>query len=299
MGINKMNDFQENIDRQFEFNKARNLFCSEINSSLRFIPETILAIEKIEKIDTTSKNMLLDYVTNKTIEEFCRVNQYYSFNEKAKKDLRKIYANLFLSFRKRKYPIDVIAKTHYENLVNWLRETNPFAEKIYLSKDEIIDNVACSEYSHTLQIEILQIEINKIKSPVMDIGCGMQGNLVTHLRENGIEAYGIDRFARNDPFLIKSDWFEYEFGKNKWGTIISNLGFSNHFKHHHYRNDGDFIMYAKKYMDLLNSLKIGGCFLYAPELDFIEQYLDESKYQITKRSVGRYDFNAVKVKRLI
>lgn len=298
MGKNKINNFQESIDKQLEFNKAKNLFCSEINSSLRFIPETILAIEKIGEIDTVSKNLLLDYVTNKALEEFCRVNQYYSFNEKAKKDLRKIYADLFLSFRKKKISIDVISKKHYENLVNWLRETNPFAEKIYLSKDEIIETVACSEYSHTLQIEILQINLDQLIDPVLDIGCGMQGNLVTHLRKNGIEAYGIDRFAKNDPFLSKSDWFEYEFEKNKWGTIISNLGFSNHFKHHHFRNDGDFVIYAKKYMDILNSLKIGGCFHYAPDLDFIEKYLDESKYQTTRRSIGNYDFKAVKVLRL-
>lgn len=62
----------------------------------------------------------------------------------------------------------------------------------------------------------------------------------------------------------------------KWGTIVSNLGFSNHFNHHNLREDGNFIKYAKTYMNILYSLKPGECFHYAPDLPFIEKYLDEN-----------------------
>lgn len=125
-----------------------------------------------------------------------------------------------------------------------------------------------------------------------------KGNLVLYLRQKGIEAYGFDRFAYNNSFLTNSDWFEYKFEKEKWGTITSNLGFSNHFQHHHFRNDGKFVDYAKKYMDILNSLKIGGGFHYAPDLPFIEQYLDLDKYKLKKKNVCDYKFKSMKIERL-
>ncbi len=136
---------------------------------------------------------------------------------------------LFANLKNNKSSIESIAERHYRNLVKWLQETNSFAEKIYTSKGELIESVACSEYSPDLQIEILQIDIHQIGEPVLDIGCGQQGYLVLFLRQNGVEAYGFDRFAYTNPALSNSDWFEYKFEKNKWGTIISNLGFSNHF----------------------------------------------------------------------
>lgn len=209
-----------------------------------------------------------------------------------------MYVDLIANVKIHKSSIDLIAKKHYDNLIKWLQETNSFAEKIYTSKGEMIESVACSEYSPDLQIEILQIDINKIIEPVLDIGCGRQGNLVLFLRQNSIDAYGFDRFAYDNSALSNSDWFEYKYEKAKWGTIISNLGFSNHFQHHHFRRDGNFIEYAKKYMDILGSLKIGGNFHYAPDLPFVEQYLDKDKYQLTIRSIRNYEYKSTKIKRL-
>lgn len=241
---------------------------------------------------------MIDYLTNRSVQEFCKINQYYTFDKQAHLILRNLYAELFTNIKTRKYSIGSIAETHYHNLMKWLQETNSFAEKIYNSKGEMIESVICSEYSPDLQIEILQIDINQIVEPVLDIGCGNQGSLVLYFRQKGIEAYGFDRFVCDNSFLSNSDWLEYKFEKDKWGTITSNLGFSNHFQHHHFRNDGNFIEYTKKYMDILNSLKIGGCFHYAPDLPFVEQYLNEDKYQIIKCNIGDYEFKSTKIKRL-
>jgi hypothetical protein len=293
-----MKSLQENIDKQLEFNRGKNLFYNGIINSLKFNPETIDAIKKIGKIDIVSENLLIDNLTNKVLQEFCGINQYYTFNKRSKKALRDIYYNLFSNIKKNKISTDSIAKKHYESLIKWLQITNSFAEKIYASKAEIIESVACSEYSADLQIEILQIDIKQINEPVLDIGCGKRGNLVMHLRQNGIEAYGFDRFVINNSFLTNSDWFEYKYDKIKWGTIVSNLGFSNHFVHHHLRDDNSFIDYAKLYMNILNSLKIGGSFHYSPDLPFVEQYLDENKYHLTKRNIGGYDFKSIRIKRL-
>lgn len=290
--------FQDSIDKQFEFNQGKNLFYQGILNSLRFSPETLNAIEKIDLIDPDSENLLIDYLTNRAVQEFCKINQYFAFDKQAHLSLRNLYADLFTNIKNRKSSIDSVAEKHYDNLIKWLQETNSFAEKVYASKGEMLESVACSEYSAEMQNEILQIDPDHIIEPVLDIGCGKQGNLVLFLRQKGIEAYGFDRLAFDSPALNNSDWFEFEFEKDKWGTIISNLGFSNHFHHHHLRNDGNFIDYAKKYMEILGSLKTGGSFHYAPDLPFVEQYLDKDKYQLTKLSIGNYEFHSSRIKRL-
>ncbi|HAN19564.1 MAG: hypothetical protein A2X13_15030 [Bacteroidetes bacterium GWC2_33_15] len=290
--------FLENIDKQFQSNKGKNIFSDGIQDSLKFIPETIRAIEQIGEIDKVSENILIDYITNRALDEFCRVNQYYSFDKQARERLRTIYAELFMNIKNYSYPADSVSRIHYENLTRWLRETNSFAEKIYSGKNENIEPVACSEYSAGLQVELLQIDITRLIEPVLDVGCGKQGNLVYYFRELGFEACGFDRFAFEKPFLTRSDWFDYDFGSDKWGTIISNLGFTNHFKHHHFRNDGDFINYAKTYMDILQSLKIGGKFYYAPGISFIESYLDINKYKLAHGNIGNYEFKSVIIERL-
>ncbi len=293
-----MKKFKEIIDKQVAFNCGKNLFFCGVNNSLGFIPETEFSVKRINEIDKDSENLLIDYATDKALREFYRINQYYTFDKQAKKDLREIYVELFLKFRERKTSIKSISGSHYENLSKWLLLSNPFAEKIYLSKDENVESAACSEYSPDIQMEILQIDITKIMEPVLDIGCGEQGNLVQYFCKNRIEAVGFDISAADKSYIAKSDWFEYELGINRWGTITSNLGFSNHFNHHHLRNDGNFIDYANKFMDILNSLKAGGSFHYAPDLPFIEKYLDENKYQITKRTIGKYNFKSTRIKRL-
>ncbi len=293
-----MKIYQDNIETQFEFNRGKNLFYNGILNSLRFSPEILKAIEKADSIDADSENLLIDYLTNRAVQEFCKINQYYTFDKQAHLILRSLYVELFTNIKNRKSSIESIAAEHYDNLIKWLQETNPFAEKIYTSEGEMIESVACSEYSPDLQIEILQIDIDQIIEPVLDIGCGKQGNLVLFLRQNGVDAYGFDRFAYDNSALNNSDWFDYKFEKSKWGTIISNLGFSNHFQHHHFRNDGNFIAYTMKYMEILCSLKIGGNFHYAPDLPFVEQYLDKANYQLTKRSISNYDFRSTIIKRL-
>lgn len=293
-----MNNHLYKIDNQFDYNRGKNLFYSGIINSLRFSPDTLKAIEKIDLIDSDSENLLIDSLTNRAVQEFCKINQYYTFDKQARLALRNLYVDLLANIRSHKTSIDFIADKHFENLRKWLLESNSFAEKIYTSKGEIIEPVACSEYSPELQIDILQIEIHQLVEPVLDIGCGKQGRLVLFLRQKGIDVFGFDRFSFDNSFLSNSDWFEYKFEKEKWGTIISNLGFSNHFQHHHIRSDGNFIEYAKKYMEILDSLKIGGSFHYAPDLPFVEHYLDTDKYQLKKHSIGDYEFNSTRIKRL-
>jgi len=293
-----MNMFRESIGKQFECRQGKNLFHAETNFGTHFIPDTLKAIERLSKLSPDCESVLIDYTTNRALEEFCRINQYYTFDKQSQVSLRNLYASLFLAIRNNPSEFESIAEWHLTNLKNWLTDANPFAAKLYESKAAIIEPVACCEYSPELQINILQIDLEKITGPVLDIGCGKQAKLVHYLRCKGFEALGFDRFVQSDQYLTNSDWMTFEYGTEKWGTITSNLGFSNHFNHHHLRNDGSFIAYAKKYMAILNSLKTGGSFHYAPDLPFIELYLDKQKYQLTKWDVGAEGISSVKIKRL-
>jgi len=294
----QMDKFFKNIDKQIAFNQGKNIFFDQEAKALKFLAGTINAIDDITDIGKEYENILINYTTEKVLEEFCRVNQYFTFNHQAKDDLRKIYRDLFSDLRDRKESKEKISKMHYQNLKKWLVKTNPFAEKIYPNEDEIVEPVYCAQYSPGLQIDILQVDIDRLMEPVLDIGCGKNGNLVNYLCENGIEAYGIDRFSFTVPNLFSSDWLEYNYGIEKWGSVISNLGFSNHFRHHHLREDGNYLEYGKTYMKILNSLKTGGCFHYSPDLPFIEQYLGNDQFDLLKYGNGEYGFKTSVIRRL-
>jgi hypothetical protein len=91
---------------------------------------------------------------------------------------------------------------------------------------------------------------------------------------------------------------EYNYGDQQWGTIISNLGFSNHFRHHNLRNDGDFVTYAKTFMNILQSLRLGGSFFYAPDLPFVEKYLDKTQYTLFKNTLSDSNFMSAQIKKV-
>ncbi len=243
-------------------------------------------------------NILIDYSTDRVIREFYRVNQYYAIDNQARNNLREIYLQLFVEIRDQPVAADRLAKAHQQRLKAWLLATNPFAGEMYAPVGEYLEPVTCAGYLPDLQMKVLHLDLKLLAEPVLDIGCGEKGELVQYLTNNGLEAFGIDRLAGDHPHLISADWLEYEYGIEKWGTIISNLGFSNHFTHHHFRSDGNFIGYAKKYMEILRSLKTGGCFHYAPDLPFIEQYLDPDTFQLINQSVGKTKYKSTVIKRL-
>ncbi len=291
-----MDRFKENIDNQIATNRGRNILLDR-PALLQFASETVKAISEIDRLDVNAIQLLIDYAADKAIEEFYRVNQYYTFDQQAKDQLKNIYAALFRSFQTQQEPIEAIAKKHYEKLKAWLQETNPFAESIYQNEGETVEPVACSEYSADLQLSVLRIVPEQLMQPVLDVGCGRHAQLVHYLRNLGIEVHGFDRYEFTSPNLHTADWLTYDYGSEKWGTIVSNLGFSNHFNHHHLREDGNYIQYGKTYMQLLASLKPGGSFHYAPDLPFIEKYLDGKLFELVKHDVEASDFQMSIIKK--
>lgn len=291
-----MENLFEHIDNQIEFNKGKNLFHRNRKELFGFTAEMKNIVTQISNIDKKSENLLLEYLTNKALEEFFRINQYYSFDDVAKQKLRAIYIDLVDSIKKG-CDLHETSENHFTRLKDWLSETNHFSEEIYAKENEKLEGIVCAEYSPHLQVKLLGIDLSSIVEPVLDVGCGKTGALVSYFRDQGIEAFGFDRIKTEVPWCSNSDWFEFHFGVQKWGTIISNLGFSNHFKHHHLRVDGNYIEYAQKYMEILRSLKIGGSFYYAPNLPFIEAYLDSKEFSLKNHKVGNTDYLATKISR--
>jgi len=300
-----MQSLFKQITEQLALNARSNLFCDPASSAFRFLPDTKDFLTEnralLDYLSPGEVENLVQFTTERVLAQLYQINQYYSFNQKNIKELKNIYHALFQSFLKiSNFPtneeLEELASAHYLRLQSWLKNTNQFAEKIFKPEEPYLQkNIICAEYAPEIQIELLSIDLQGIKEPILDLGCGSKAELVLYLRRLGLEAYGIDRAAKSQDFVTKTDWFDFTFEPKYWGTIISNLGFSNQFVHHHHRPDGNFTDYARKYMEILHSLQLGGAFYYAPDLPFIEMYLETNQFKIEKKGVAQTRNFAVKL----
>lgn len=290
-------EYKHSIDLQINHNRSKNLLCNSTKDVFSFAPETIVNIGLICKMNGQEQELLINYTVQKVLQEFCRINQYMSFSDKDRKMLSNLYSGLLFKIKESRESPQALSKKHYQNIKDWLIKSNPFVQELYSNQGKYLETVCCFEYSAELQLKLLHIDPAVLPEPIFDIGCGEKGLLVHYLREKGSVAYGIDRFSSDSKFTKSADWLEYDYKKNHWGTIISNLGFSNHFYHNHLRKDGDYVSYAKKYMEILHSLKPGGCFHYAPALPFIEEFLNDKEYQVSRFNIESLEYQATIVKR--
>jgi len=235
--------YKVHIDQQIKHNESKNLYFENVENIFCFTPQTINYIHTISHINHDDQQQLIQYIVQKVLQEFCRINQYISFTSRDKDSLSDIYCKLFDEINNNP---ETVASKHYQNIRKWLTNTNPFLHELYSGKDIYLQPVCCSQYSAQLQLELLHIDLAKISQPILDIGCGQQATLVHYLQKAGFEVHGIDRFCNNTEITQNADWLEYNYKEKYWGTIISNLGFSNHFQNNHLRKDGDYITYARK-----------------------------------------------------
>lgn len=228
-------------------------------------------------------------LVERSVKAFSGYNQFVQIAEHEKKLLTFTYSDLIKNacnlLEKIKVTddlhrgIEIFLGMHFDSLRNFALSIGD-ADLLLHGRP-----VPCGEYQPSLQLDNLAISCNKLVEPVIDIGCGSRGELVAHLRSFGIEATGIDRFAVTSRNIIKDDWLQFHLLPCKWGTILSHISFSNHFKHHHLRKDGKYVLYAKKYTELLKALKPGGVFIYAPGLPFIEGFLPTANYRLERHEI--------------
>jgi hypothetical protein len=151
----------------------------------------------------------------------------------------------------------------------------------------VFREVKCAQYEPVLQLRVLGLEPETMLDPVLDLGCGESAALVRHLRDLGHEAFGIERVGQVSELLVGTDWLQTPLQPGAWGTVLSHLGFSNHFLHEHLRVGGLAERYAHKYMELLRALKPGGSLVYSPGLPFVETLLSREAYSVMKLPVPR------------
>ncbi|SEW36380.1 methyltransferase domain-containing protein [Chitinophaga arvensicola] len=293
----------KSIASQHEQHKDLNLFYGGKSAALAWTPYTrfLLATYPREILQLNADGLtagLVNYLTTQAQLTFCATNQYMNVSGAAGESLKAVYSALMedivTQLQNKQTNFDGLEQLHGQRLTQWLLRTNAFVREINGTLEPQVKRVVCAEYSPATQLSVLHLDVLSMKGPVLDIGCGQQALLVRYLRQQGIEAYGIDRFIEQPaPYLQSVDWLEYATIPNRWGTIISNLSFSNHFLHHHQRSDSAYMGYARKFMEILRSLQTGGSYHYAPALPMMEAYLPSAQYAITHHKVGDHFRNTV------
>ena len=90
---------------------------------------------------------------------------------------------------------------------------------------------------------------------------------------------------------------EYSFEPDRWGSVVSNMAFTNHL---HYANHHDRIQlepYLRKFKEIIASLRVGGSFYYAPSVPFIEERLETNTYRVERFEVFR-DIQSTRITRV-
>jgi hypothetical protein len=236
---------------------------------------------------------LVDLFVNFTIEFTYASNQFIHLNPAEEAHLRQIYTGYLQDMRtvivqsssvqELKDDLSRLVARHFGELRDNISRFFDPAPKDAVEDNVILNQVACFEYSPAFQLNLLGIRLETLKEPVLDLGCGKSGQLVRYLRTRGVQAVGIDRIVRDEEYFTRSDWLTAKLSPNTWGTVISHMGFTNHFIFHHLYRFGSPEKYARQYMSILESLQPGGSFYYAPGLPFIEQYLPAGSYTVNRR----------------
>ncbi|MCE5171609.1 class I SAM-dependent methyltransferase [Paenibacillus profundus] len=283
------------VDHQLQYNGTKSLFYTGLKGSLATEPaqETIQLFkhdtEKLRAFFSPAhfqeQGQLIQYSTRKIIELFIKTNQFLNFTSKDYARLsvvnytfmQQIRDILHHHFPLPEQAIRAVFAVHYNQLRMFLIDTNG---KDIFKKYELSEHtfeIVCAEYRPEFQICMLHLDLEQMMEPVLDIGCGHSGKLVNYLRANGIEAYGMDRMVEDNGWFMNRNWSDTKFPDNHWGMMISHMAFSNHFGHHLYRKDGKYREYMTKFTNMLHSLKVGGSFVYTPQIPFLEDVIMTSE----------------------
>lgn len=246
--------------------------------------------------DPESSVSLANEFVRSSLEFTYNNNQYVHLNQEEQDRLLKMYIAYLRGMKtvlaeSRDFPefqqnFTGLVKEHFNELSRNISRFFDREPGWQVQENIILKQVVCSEYTPDFQLHLLGMDAKNLLSPVLDLGCGKQGILVTYLRSLGHQAFGVDRIVEPIPGLREADWFDLEFKPSSWGTVISHMAFSNHFLFHHRYKNGNPTRYAQMYMQVLTGLKPGGCFIYSPGLPFIEQYLPKESFSIQRRIIS-------------
>ncbi|MCC6260590.1 MAG: hypothetical protein IT311_06980 [Anaerolineales bacterium] len=282
-----MQSIQTLIKQQLDNNATKNLLFEDvaqtINVDLGFC--AILEESLNTNISESLSKELITFAVEELTKKLYAINPYLSINVTQIKRLKKIYRTTWTKMIEAQDAQTTLREYHYPALAVWLADLYPEKFRQALKSAPNIGGVTYWEYSAELQIEALELDLNNILEPIIDIGCGSQANLAQRLHALGFKVYGIDRNLTFDqPYLKQINWFDYAFEPNKWGTIIANMSFTNHLNYIYLHDISKLDIYLSKYQEIIEALSKNGCFYYAPSLPFIEANLAPQKYRLKRES---------------
>ncbi len=298
-----MNKLVVAIRRQIELNKTKNMLYARLGQVIEIDPTFLVVLEELvaKDAETMSDLALQDAVSfaSKTlINRLYSINQFLQIEEEKAHDLESIYLHTWKKIIATKDIHSTLKNYHYPALARWIASLYPKHFVKRLQWLPTVGHLVCGEYSPEFQIELLRIDLRALKQPLLDIGCGTSAGLVRYLRALGIEAHGFDRhIEEGGPHLQQSDWFDYRFEPYAWGTITSNMAFTNHFLYAYHHDNTQLCLYARKFNEIIESLMIGGSFHYAPSISFIEHSLEASKYQVERFAVVK-DISMTRIRKV-
>jgi hypothetical protein len=280
------------LRRQLNLNEGKNLLHSEVEQLLE-IDETFLSA--LEEMVAAPAGLILSNVlvnlaadaAEAFVGKIYALNQYIQIDTQSKEALKQIYIETWHKLVETREVESTIRSYHYPKIKAFMEAKYPQTLAAGLKTATHLGHVPSSEYSAEHQMKLLRLELQTIKEPILDVGCGGEAYLIRFLRSKNFEAYGFDRLIRDrTSYLSEADWFDYEYGYGRWGTILSNLSFANHLVYAQRYEAATPAMYLKTFLKMLDSLKVEGTFIYAPAVDQLEKQIDPIKYRIEKWEIS-------------
>lgn len=273
------------IDKQIEKNKQLNLLNHNLEDAIQIDSYFADMLNLAHRHEVDNIDHLISDTVEKVLSAVYSINQFVYVTEKQKKELFCIYQTFWNNFDP-EHIYESILK-HHKRLSNWVSRLYPPRIVSVLQETDKINSLVCAQYSPDFQLGIFHLEIKNLMEPIIDIGCGSMAALVYHLSQHKELIIGIDReIDHTSIYTKKADWLEFTFPNSHYGTIIANMSFSNHLLYHNTNKTEYLKPYLLKYREILESLKEGGVFVYAPSLPFIEERLDPSRYEIKRDNPG-------------
>ena len=266
------------------------VYLGEPESDRRMAATILENLAFYQNVDTDEK---LDEFTGSIYNWFIREcvgrNQYLVFPERAYERIFGLYKRLVVRLRgvardrgsdDAERTILGIVREHRTALIAIVRDIDP-AGASGASGGVILP---CAEYSAEFQLAVLGLDPAAVKGPFLDVGCGERASLVRELRGHGVDAVGIDQYRISDDGLaaLRASWLEFRFVPGYWGTIASHMAFSNHFARAMKTDPELAALYHAVYRDILESLKVGGVFCYAPAVPRAEAFVDRARFSIER-----------------
>ena len=275
---------KKEIEKRLQDNRRVNLLSKDIENIIYLDEDFLTVLSESKRNNAEPNEDILEYTVNQLLDVIYGINQYLDIDSESIDALKQIYRNTYERLDE-KHPEDTL-RVHYQELSIWLSDLYPPEFVSVLRDMPTIGKVENREYSAELQTRILGINVQNLKEPVLDLGCGKHAVLVNALRSYGVEAYGVDRvISDGSNYLYACSWFNFDFSQKRWGTILANMSFSNHFVYALQNEKSRVEKFSVQFDKILASLDLGGIFIYAPSIIPAEQSLDGRFYRIERETV--------------